>query len=445
MKNSRIYIVIVLIGLLTFSCEVEEGQNLNGPTTDSVSSDLSRGELDVAIAGALSDMRVFLGTQVDAQAVAGREYWRFQSSDPRWTGDLLTGILDNNTFYTTNAYASRYAAVKDINLLLEGLANTTADFSDQEIAASRGFANTIKAHQLLMVLNQQYENGIRVDVADPDNLGDFVDYDTALTEIFSLLTSAASDLSNGGGSFPFMVPSGFANASTPATFLAFNRALAARVEVYRGNYASANTLLQSSFMDLGGDLYNGVYFTFSLTGADLPNPLFFSLNATGANARIVHPSFIEDAEAGDTRVDKAVFREIEDDNGVLQPNPLTQSGLTGFYDVFIYESNIDPVAIIRNEELILLYAEANHISSPPTAVNAINIIRDAAGLTPYSGGTSPAELADEILTQRRYSLFAEGGHRWIDLRRFNRLDELPLDRPGDGTFQQFPIPLTENQ
>lgn len=434
-----------MIGVLTFSCDVEDGQNLNGPTTNSVSSDLSRGELDVAMAGALSDMRVFLGTQVDGQAVAGREYWRFQSSDPRWTGDLLTGILDNNTYYTTNPYASRYATVKDINLLLEGLANTTADFSAQEIAASRGFANTLKAHELLMVLNQQYENGIRIDVSDPDNLGDFVDYDTALTEIFTLLTNAASDLTNGGGSFPFMIPSGFANASTPASFLLFNKALAARVEVYRGNYASANTLLQSSFMDLSGDLYNGVYFTFSLTGADLPNPLFFSLNATGANARIVHPSFIEDAEANDTRVNKAVFRELEDENGVLVPNPLTQSSLTGFYDVFIYESNTDSVAIIRNEELILLYAEANHISSPSTAVSAINVIRDAAGLAPYTGGTSPSELVNEILTQRRYSLFAEGGHRWIDLRRFNRLNELPLDRPGDGTFQQFPTPLTENQ
>ncbi|GHC42820.1 RagB/SusD family nutrient uptake outer membrane protein [Ulvibacter litoralis] len=445
MKNIKIYLVAVLIGLVTVSCEVEDGQNLNGPTTDSVSSDLSRGELDVAMAGALSDMRVFLGTQVDAQAVAGREYWRFQSSDPRWTGDLLTGILDNNTFYTTNPYASRYATIKDINLLLEGLENTTADFSAEEIAASKGFANTLKAHELLMVLNQQYQNGIRIDVSDPDNLGEFVDYNTALTEVFNLLSSAASDLSNGGGSFPFMVPSGFASVATPSSFLTFNRALAARVEVYRGNYASANSLLQNSFMDLAGDLYNGVYYSFSLTGADLPNPLFFSLNASGANARIVHPSFIEDAEANDARLSKAVERMIDDGNGNMVPNPLTQSNLTGFYDVFIYESNIDPVAIIRNEELILLYAEANHISSPSTAVSAINVIRNAAGIGPYTGGTSPAELVNEILTQRRYSLFAEGGHRWIDLRRFNRLNELPLDRSGDGTFEQFPTPLTENQ
>jgi hypothetical protein len=46
--------------------------------------------------------------------------------------------------------------------------------------------------------------------------------------------------------------------------------------------------------------------------------------------------------------------------------------------------------------------------------------------------------------QRRYSLYAEG-HRWIDMRRYDRLDELPTDRPEDDVFVQFPIPLTENQ
>ena len=126
-------------------------------------------------------------------------------------------------------------------------------------------------------------------------------------------------------------------------------------------------------------------------------------------------------------------------------NPITQSDLTGNYDVFIYESNTDPVGVIRNEELILIYAEANHISNPSGAVTAINIVREAADLGPYTGGTTPEELVEEILYNRRYSLFAEGGHRWIDARRFGILDTLPIDRAGDDVFIQFPIPLTENQ
>ena len=427
--------MLLLSSVLMLSCEVEDGSNLNGPTTDTISEDLSRAELVQAMSGVLADMRTRLGTQVDVQAVAGREYWRFQSSDPRWTADLLTGTLDDNTFYTTVPYASRYGTVKDINLLLEGLTNSSADFTDAERAATRGFANTLKAHELLMVLNLQFQNGIRLDVSDPNNLGPFVGYDEALTAIFDMLTTAATDLSNGGADFPFTIPEGFDAFNTPTAFLEFNNALAARVEAYRGNYTSVLTLLGNSFMDMAGDLNAGAYFTFSLTGADVANPLFFALNSTGANARIAHPSFITDAEAGDTRVGKAVMRTAS----------LTQSNLTGDHDVFIYDSNVAPVAVMRNEELILLAAEANHIADPVAAVAAIDVVRTAAGLPGYTGGTTPAELVTEILNQRRYSLFAEGGHRWIDLRRFNRLGDLPLDRSGDATFEQFPTPANENR
>ncbi|WP_281987669.1 RagB/SusD family nutrient uptake outer membrane protein [Aquimarina aggregata] len=454
MKKLKNIVLLGLFSLAVISCEVEDGQNLNGPTTDTASGDLSRAELIQTMAGALADMRGRLGTQIDANAVAGREYWRFQSSDPRWTADLLTGTLDNNTFYTTGPFAARYSTVKDINIILGGLENSSADFSDAEKAATRGFANTIKAHELLMVLNQQFQNGIRLDVNDPNNLGPFVSYDAALTAIFEMLTDAATELSNGGTAFPFTVPSGFDGlkadadgAITPADFATFTNGLAARVEAYRGNYASVNTLLGNSFMDMAGDLTAGAYFTFSLTGADVSNPLFFAKNSTVANARIAHPSFIADAEAGDTRLNKVVLREVEnEDTGMIEPNPLTSDGLTGTHDVFIYDGLETSVAIMRNEELILLSAEANHISDPVAAVAAIDVIRTAAGLPAYSGGTTPADLVTEILNQRRYSLYAEGGHRWIDLRRFDRISDLePLDRTGDGTFVQFPIPANENQ
>jgi hypothetical protein len=47
-----------------------------------------------------------------------------------------------------------------------------------------------------------------------------------------------------------------------------------------------------------------------------------------------------------------------------------------------------------------------------------------------------------MLHQRRYSLFFEG-HRWIDMRRYNKLGELPIDRTGDKVHVSFPIPLNE--
>ena len=72
----------------------------------------------------------------------------------------------------------------------------------------------------------------------------------------------------------------------------------------------------------------------------------------------------------------------------------------------------------------------------------MNIVRNAAGIGDYEGATSNAALVDEILYQRRYSLFGEG-HRWIDLRRYDRLGEIPIDREGDQVHVQFPRPANE--
>ncbi|MFQ6115554.1 MAG: RagB/SusD family nutrient uptake outer membrane protein, partial [bacterium] len=57
----------------------------------------------------------------------------------------------------------------------------------------------------------------------------------------------------------------------------------------------------------------------------------------------------------------------------------------------------------------------------------MNIVRAAAGLTGYTG-TDASNALDRLLHEKRYSLFAEG-HRWIDMRRYGRLSDLPIDRP----------------
>lgn len=431
-KKFNVLMLSIFFLFLT-GCSLTGGESLNGASTSSISEDLSRGELPQVVAGILSDMRGRINTQVDVQSILGREYYYVTSSDPRYEGDVVTGNMDNATFYVTQPWGSRYAAIKDANLALQGLENTTSDLSTQEIAASRGVINTLKAHELLMVANNQYQNGIRVDVADPDNLGPFVGYNEALTVISDLLNSAASDLAAGGTTFPFNLTSGYVGFDTPSGFLEFNRALGARVETYRGNYTAVLTALSGSFMDMSSDLTMGVYHTFSLSGADLANPLYLAPNQE-ANVRMAQASFITDALAGDSRIGKVVLRDT----------PREASGLVGNYDVYIYKSNIDNIPVIRNEELILLYAEANMSTNPTEAVNAINVIRTAAGLANYTGAQTPSALEDEILFQRRYSLFAEG-HRWIDMRRFDRLNELPNDRPTDNVIASIPIPNNENQ
>ncbi|MHA6249365.1 RagB/SusD family nutrient uptake outer membrane protein [Pontibacter sp. CAU 1760] len=419
------------------ACDIDNIPDPNNPTLESVEVNASIPSLNNLVAGTEAAMRIDLGTYYDDVGVVGREYYRFSGSEPRFTSDLLgaeDAVLDNNTFYTTRPWGSRYRAVKGANILIASASNTN-QIDEAQQNGYLGFAKTIKAHQLLMNLTLMNENGIRIDVADPDNLGPIVGREAALTAIAALLDEASGHLNN--ATFPFTLSSGFGDlASTagvgPQEFLKFNRALAARVAIYSQKFPEALQALGSSFFELNQNFDKGVYYVFSTASGDQLNPLFLGRNATG-DIRLADTLFVKDATPGDDRLQKVALRTT----------PATQSNLTGYYDVTVYDSNTDAIPIIRNEELILIYAEANiQTNNFAEAIKALNLIRTGHGLQPYTGALTQAALINEMLYQRRYSLFFEG-HRWVDMRRYGRLDQLPLYRAKDNVWSSFPIPFNE--
>lgn len=442
LRNISKFFLPALLALGFSSCDIETIEDPNNPSVGAITANASLSEIQNLVTGIEASMRLNLGQYFDGIGPIGREFYRFSTSDPRFTSDLLgkgSAVLDNNTFYTTNPYASRYRTVKNTNILLEAVDNSTAITTNAARDAAKGYANTIKAYELLLVWVEQYDNGLRFDVSNPDKLGPFVGQGNpgeALRAIAQLLDAGYAQLNAGGGSFPFTLSSGFANFDTPAGFAMLNRAIQARVHVYNMDWANALTALSGSFFDLNGDLNYGAYYTFSTAGGDLLNPQWLPLNSSG-EARVVQPLFVMDAEAGDTRLSKATLRNSTE----------FQDGLQSDYDFTVYATNSSPIPIIRNEELILIYAEANIQLNTPAdlaeAVTALNLIRAAAGLGAYVGPVTKDALIDEMLKQRRYSLFGEG-HRWVDVRRYGRLNTLPIDRPGDDVWERFPRPANEN-
>ncbi len=429
-----LYILFVLALLGLNACNLDNLENENQPTPDQFNRNASIQELNTLVIGSIAQMRDNYDLYIDNLAVIGRESYRFSSADPRYTSELpgANGAqLDNNAFYTTNPYASRYAAVKTLEILINAVNNTSIP-ADTAKQAYLGVAKTIKAHELLMVLNMQYGNGIRVDISDPARLGPFLGREESFTAIATLLDEAATHLTAAGTAFPFPLPSGFTGFNTPATFRQFNRALAARVAVYGGRYATALTFLGESFLDLNANYTKGVYLNYSTGSGDRLNSLFLAPNATG-EIRIAHPSWLAGAEPGDLRISKVLLRN----------EPATSANLSGTHDVYVYKTNVDPTPVITNEELVLIYAEAQiQTGNLAEGASALSKIRTNAGLQPYSGPVERNALLNEMLKQRRYSLFFQG-HRWIDLRRYNRLGELPIDRPGDVVHEQFPRPFPE--
>jgi hypothetical protein len=433
MKRSISYILLLLwVASVLPSCK-KEYPNLNGPTVEEYAKNASKDQLNGLVAGSLSGMRINDGIYLDAVGVIGREMYRFSNADPRYVTELLgsgSTTLNNTGFYITNPWASRYRVVKNCNGLIEAATNSTS-ITDEERKGYTGFAKTLKAYELLLNLNLTYTNGIRVDVADPNNLGPILDYDGSINAISSLLDEAKTDLT--GATVAFPLTDGFAGFDDAAGLAKFNRALAARVDVYRKQWATALTDLDASFLDLNGDFYVGVSEVFSTGSGDQLNPAYFDQNTTG-EVRLAHPSYATDIAGGDDRINKATLRTTPASD---------PSGLSSDRDVWVYTSSVAPIPMIRNEELILIYAEAKiQTNSLTDAVDALNIIRGGHNLPDYSGAVTQAALIDEMLEQRRYSLFYEG-HRWIDVRRYDKLNTLPIDRAGDDVWSAMPIPQTE--
>ena len=434
MKHKLLILLLLPILIGISSCDVEEILNPNDPTVESFEKGATLADLKLLANGLIAVIREDVQFHYWTLSMLGREYYDLRGTDPRYTGELLGqngSDLDNNGFLTTRTYFGRYRSVRNANLLKTAVANTVASLTQEETNSFLGFANTIMGYELLMEANRQYENGLRLDVADPDNLGPFAgSYQETLSGILAILDEGNAQLRSASDEFLFNLV-GF--SSIPGTeteaVAKFNRALAARIELYRGNNSAVLSALNGSFFDIDGDINIGAYYSFGgATGNDLTNPFFY---VPGVDNYLAHPSWINDATAGDNRLSKAT------ETGLIEFD-----GLSGTHQVTLYASNSSEAIILRNEELILIYAEANVGTNNAEAVNAINVVRNTAGIGDYTGGTSDAELINEILYQRRYSLFGEA-HRWIDARRYNRLDELPLDRNLDKVHVQFPRPANE--
>jgi len=436
-----------LLGLLLGlgACQavtIEPVSNPNGAELIDVLHNITRTQISQLAVGTFAAMRTGNSTgpgngtssyesYCKVAGTLGREVYVLNQSEPRWVTELggQNGILDNGAFY--NGYYLAFSNARQTATIWQQAALGSTELTATEKLGIQGVSNTIIAFELLHVLNLQGKNGIRPDVQDYLHPGPFVSYEAGLAEIRRLLELSQTQLQGAGSAFAFAVPAGFVGFDTPAGFLHFNRAVLARVAVYQQDWTATLAALQASYLDLSGNLNRGPVFTWGIS-PDVLNPLYQPLNSTVAV--VANNSFVADAEPGDARLAKVARRN----------QAYSVSGISGRYDVNLYPTNLTSVSIIRNEELVLLYAECQlQIGQLAEAVRALNLIRTQAGqLPPYAGPVTAAALLDELLQQRRYSLFYEG-HRWLDLRRYGRLQQLPLDVPSQSIFEAMPRPLAE--
>jgi hypothetical protein len=374
--------------------------------------------------------------------ILGREAYNFDNATPLYVTELIAGTLNRGSPFGGNFWAGPYTNIRVANIILAGI-DKVAEFSDHDKAAIRGFAHTMQAIDLLEVIDTHDTNGAVIDTdrALTQSLGAIVDKPTALAAIAKLLDDGALDLASGGAAFTFAVASGFHDADpaltldTPAGFLKFNRAVRARVAAYSQDYPTALTALSASFLDDASPVIPlglGAYYTFSTKSGDATNELI--------NKNIyVHPSVAAEAMMNGATVDARLTAKV--DTAAKPGASMGLSATLAFSKLYPLPSS--PVPQLRNEELVLLKAEALYFTGDRAGATAeLNLVRQQSGGLPALAVTlDDATFITELLYERRYSLLFEGGHRWIDLRRFGR--PLPLDRPTDTANVRYPIPETE--
>lgn len=240
-------------------------------------------------------------------------------------------------------------------------------------------------------------------------------------------------------------------------------ALLARVYLYKGEYANAENaasevISHNALYSLTG--LNDVFQMNSTEAIWQLQPVDNGFNTRDARLFVIPstglsndwPVYLSDQllnkfESGDQR--KTLWVNRFTDNTVTP-------AVTYYYSYKYKASEFgQPVTeyamVLRLAEQYLIRAEAraqqNKLSE---AADDLYAIRQRAGLAKIMPGSQP-ETLDAILHERQTELFTEWGHRWLDLKRLNKANEVisTVTQLKGGTWntnwQLYPIPSDDLQ
>ena len=432
--SKGLFLGLACSALLVAGCSADRlvVPNPNSPTVAGASADANA--LQLQATGVLRQLRGGRGAYITATARFGREGYIYTPNEGRNTSHYLTGLpgqnkLDNAGF-AVGVWAGNYGNMRDI-FNFKAVVAANANLTAAQKSAGTGLARTIEALELLYVISTRDTLGAVVQInLNATDLAPFVSRDSVYRYIVNSLNAADAELAAGGTAFPFTLHAGFAGFNTPTTFRLFNRAITARAAAYWATsgggapaWTQARTAMAASFLNRtpanAAAMNVGIYHVYSLTTGDAAN----GIDRIGNADFLTHPSYATDVTPGDLRASKWATLAV--------PRNAPQGlGIATSLAMNVYATQSTNVPIIRNEELVLLDAEIRLATADKAGALAdINVVRSVAGGLGASALTvaSPdASFVDEILRQKRFSLLAEG-HRWVDMRRYGRLNQLPID------------------
>lgn len=452
-------IALALATVVGTACKDNAATNpIDAPTVDALEGALTRNSLQQLVTGVLGQDRAGFATTtvLILSEIFARDAYRIDTSEPRYVNETLGGQPDPGSFAGSGGWTNFYVAIRAANNAILAIPSASAiELSNAEKSAALGFLRTIKALDYYRVLEMRDTIGIAIQTDDPAELPAIRCKTAVLTYIAALLDSANADFTAAGMTtvVPFTLPGGYTtfgrDYSIVSNLVRFNRGLKGKVDLYRvldhqnPQPALATTAVAELTAALGGaaagavpaaDFTKGPYYVFVPGGSEnFANPLSDDKIA-------LHPLLRDSVQAGDTRGSKIVTR-----SAVLAGQGLS-SAITYSGAVPTSANQARPIAILRDEELVLLraqaYVEAGNLAAATADVNSV---RANYGLAPLPVFADRTTAINAILYEKRFSLLFEGPQRLVDLRAYSRLTPtyFRAEFPSDPYNKAFPIPKPE--
>ena len=443
----------------------------DAPTIDAVKTLTPSALQQLAIGVTSQDRASFASTGVVIlPEILARDVYRIDASESRYVIETLGGQADPGSFAGGSGFSGFYTLARAANNLLIGLRNPPPNtYSAEELAVSKGFFRTMKAKAFYDVISLRDSIGIPLQTDDPQEVTPIYCKPYVLNYIAAQLDSAYADLVAAGSTVtPFVLPASWTTAvagrdyRTPANLIRLNRGLKGRLDFYRAmqnraapDAALLNAAVAELTLALGGaaegsvpaaDFPKGPQYQFSTSSNELLNPR--------ADAKISANNSLRDSVATMTAVDAgAPWDSTDTRRGKLIARPtgaLNGNGLSTTYTFSFATATsanqLVPIPLLKDEELVLLRAQANaELGNLAKAHLDAQSVHAAYGSIALPTFTTLAIARRYILREKRLSLLFEGPQRLMDLRTYGYLNDtyLPKELSTDPFNAAFPLPRAE--
>lgn len=472
-NNKRIAAVVILLTSMSTSCKDFLTENPKDRTA--VSNFYTTEENAVSAVNAIyahlnsqsgdTYGGVYFGDFWVAQGLASDEMVNLQSGNPGHD-QLSTFTYDPNNAALYEIWKQHYKAIYLANVAISRIPPIVMD----ETVKAR-LLNEAKFLRALL-----YFNLVRMFGNIPMPLTDVESPTMQASETEDIYAQIISDLTE-ARNLPAQQPEGRGKATAGAA-----HALLAKVYLTRKQYedciSECKAVIQSGQYDLFGnfgDLFKienrGLKEAIFSVGFGTDGGALIFWEASQMHVRLLPPelatagittntlgwtgpsdALVNSYDPLDERRNVTVFNQLNETiRGTAYNVPFSRYYFRKYWDVTVEgefttsESNND-FPVIRYADVLLMYAEAlNETNQSDDALDAINKVRNRAGLTDLSALSGDAFL-NAVLEERKRELAAEG-HRWFDLVRTGKLEEIvSAAKPGvmpQARHYLFPIPQRE--